>query len=149
MHWQKYIDILFRDLTTFGSAIFYTLIVLLSFAFHQTALAMHLILGFVISFIILIPIRLLYFRNRPQKETHSNFLEYIDASSFPSWHTASIVFLAITGIFYFKNTLLTIISILLALLVCYSRLYLKKHDWIDVLGGVVLAGVTYWIVTWL
>ena len=144
---HKYLPILFRDITTFGGAFFYGLIVLLAFAFNQTSLAVNLILGFVISLIILVPIRLLYFRNRPQKQTYSNLLERIDASSFPSWHTTRIVFLAITAVFYFQNIILSSVSIALALLVCYSRIYLKKHDWIDLLGGIVLAGVTYWIVT--
>lgn len=147
MPWQKYTDILFRDITTFGGAIFYFLIILLAFAFNQTELAINLILGFIISLLILVPIRLLYFRNRPQKQTYSNFLERIDASSFPSWHTTRIVFLAIMGITFFNNTLITIISIALAILVCYSRLYLRKHDWIDLMGGIMLAGVTYVIIT--
>src|SRR3989338_5966999 len=144
---KKYLDILFRDLTTFGGALFYTFIVLLAFAFNQTALAVDLILGFMISLIILVPIRLFYFRERPQKQTYSNFLERIDASSFPSWHTARIVFVAITAIFYFNNMLVNIISVVLAVLVGYSRIYLKKHDWMDLLGGIILAGVTYWMVT--
>ena len=123
---HKYLNILFRDLTTFGGTIFYAFIVLLAFAFNQISLAIDSILGFMISLIILVPIRLLYFKNRPLKQSYSNILERIDASSFPSWHTARIVFLAMTGIFYVKNTLLTIISITLASLVCYSRIYLKK-----------------------
>lgn len=144
---DKYLTILFRDLTTFGGAIFYALIVLLAFALDQNALAIDLILGFLISLIILVPIRLLFFRNRPQKQTYSNFFERIDASSFPSWHTARIVFIALTTMFYFNNTLLTIISILLALLVCYSRIYLKKHDWIDLLGGIGLALLTFYLMS--
>ena len=144
---KKYLDILFRDLTTFGGALFYALIVLLAFAFNQTAFAVYFILGFLISLIILVPIRLFYFRDRPQKQTYSNFLERIDASSFPSWHTARIVLLAITAIFYFNNMLVNIISVVLAVLVGYSRIYLKKHDWMDLLGGIILAGVTYWMVT--
>ncbi len=143
---DKFLPILFRDLTTFGGAIFYGLIVFLAFAFNQTTFAIDLIFGFVISLAIVVPIRLLYFKNRPQKQAYSNFLERIDAASFPSWHTARAVFMALTGIFYFNNLFLTVISSILALLVCYSRIYLQKHDWMDVLGGVTLAGVTYWII---
>ena len=143
---DKYLSIFFRDLTTFGGAIFYAFIVLLAFAFNQTTLAIDLILGFIISLAIVVPIRLLYFKNRPKKQEYSNFLERIDAASFPSWHTARIVFMALTGIFYFNNPFLTIISSILAVLVCYSRIYLQKHDWRDVLGGFTLAGVTYWII---
>ncbi len=145
---DKYLPILFRDLTTFGGAIFYGLLVLLAFAFQQKNLALDLVLGFFISLAILVPIRLLYFKNRPQKQEYHHFLERIDASSFPSWHTARIVFIALTAIFYFNNTLLTITTSILALLVLYSRIYLRKHDWIDILGGIVLAGVTYWVASW-
>ncbi len=143
---MKYLDILFRDITAFGGAFFYALIVMLALAFNHATFAIDLILGFLFSLLILVPIRLLYFRNRPRKQNYSNFFERIDASSFPSWHTARIMFLAITAIFYFQNTFLSIILVILAVLVCYSRIYLRKHDWVDLLGGIVLAAVTYWIV---
>ncbi len=144
---ENYFPIFFRDLTTFGGAIFYALIVLPALAFHQTDLAVDLILEFIVSLVILIPIRLFYFKRRPEKQTYSNFLERIDAASFPSWHSARIVLLAITGIVYFKNASITIISIALAILVCYSRIYLKKHDWIDVIGGIGLALLTFYLVS--
>ena len=144
------VDIGFRDITTFGGAIFYILLVFSLFLLNQKEIVYILSGGFMITLIITIIIRLLYFRPRPKKQGYHNIVERIDASSFPSLHTARMVFLAGVGIQSFRNTITTISLIVFALSVLYSRIHLKKHDWIDVLGGIVVGvgtyfGVLYWV----
>ena len=144
------LDIGFRDITTFGGAIFYFLLVFSLFLLDQNKIASVLSGGFMITLIITVIIRLLYFRPRPKKQGYHNIVERIDASSFPSLHTARMVFLAGVGIQSFRNTITTISLIVFALSVLYSRIHLKKHDWIDVLGGIVVGvgtyfGVLYWV----
>ena len=138
------LDIAFRDITTFGGAIFYGGVVLFSFILGQQMLARQLLLGFVFTLCITIIIRLLYFRNRPQKQEFHNLLERIDAASFPSLHTSRVVFLTGMGISSFQNSFITLFLIVFAALVIYSRIYLQKHDWIDVIGGIVVGMGTYW-----
>ena len=144
------LDIGFRDITTFGGAIFYLLLIFSLFLLDQNKIASVLSGGFMITLIITVIIRLLYFRPRPKKQGYHNIVERIDASSFPSLHTARMVFLAGVGIQSFRNTITTISLIVFALSVLYSRIHLKKHDWIDVLGGIVVGvgtyfGVLYWV----
>ncbi|MBI2151801.1 phosphatase PAP2 family protein, partial [Candidatus Woesearchaeota archaeon] len=69
----------------------------------------------------------------------------LDASSFPSWHTARALFLALIFSEKFNYFPLTVFLITITVIVAYSRLYLKKHDIIDVLGGIVLGGVSFWL----
>ncbi len=88
-------------------------------------------------------IRLLYFKNRPAVQEYHNWIEKLDASSFPSLHTARIIFLAMTLSFFFEQEVVSIFLILLALSVAYSRVYLQKHDWMDLLGGLFLGIITY------
>jgi len=137
---------LFRDVTAFGGMVFYGLLLILSLLFQQSHLALQLFLGLLITFIIVILIRIVYFKNRPNKQSHSNFIERIDASSFPSWHTARITFICLIFIYFIKQNYFTIFSIIFALLVSYSRIYLQKHDWKDVLGGIILGITTYLVV---
>ena len=93
----------------------------------------------------MIVIRSIYTKNRPDKQEYKNYLEKIDALSFPSWHTARIVYLALIFSYLFNNNLLTLLFTLVAILVAYSRVYLKRHDYWDVLGGIVLGVVAFWL----
>ncbi len=150
----KYIQIFFRDVTSLGGAFFYGLVSLLALAAGETELFTRLVIGFVLCVAITSLIRIFYFRNRPAKQEYHNFLERIDASSFPSLHTARIVFMCTTLAYFFWNDYTTILFtptaaffVLVAIMVAYSRIYLKKHDWWDLLGGAVLGGIVFWITT--
>jgi undecaprenyl-diphosphatase len=143
--YQKYLHQFFRDITSLGSFIFYCLLLLLVLAFQEFNLFFKLLFGLIFIMVISVLIRMIYFKHRPKKQDHSNFIEKIDASSFPSIHTARIVFLSLIFIFFFRNNFVTAFFVVLALIVAYSRVYLKKHDWFDLLGGIILALVTYWL----
>ncbi|MDP3698692.1 MAG: phosphatase PAP2 family protein [Nanoarchaeota archaeon] len=134
----------FRDLTAMGGLAASLLLILL---FFSSPLLIPLIAGSGITAGIVILIRIFYFKDRPKKETYSNFIERIDASSFPSLHAARIVFLAMLFSTHFANQYLTILCTVTAALVSYSRIYLQKHDWIDVAGGAVAGIVTYFIIS--
>lgn len=140
---KKHLDEFFRDVTAIGGLAASLLLILL---FISSPLLMPLIAGSVLTAAIIIIIRIFYFKNRPKKEAYHHLLERIDASSFPSLHTARIVFLALLFSSYFANQYLTILCSITAALVSYSRIYLKKHDWVDLAGGVVVGVLTYFIV---
>ncbi len=57
--------------------------------------------------------------------------------SFPSGHTAA-AFAAVTGLFLTKQKKLWIPSLVLALILAFSRLYLYVHYPTDILGGMVV-----------
>ena len=143
---RKQIGIFFRDTTAMGGLAASILLILL---FISSPLLIPLIAGSILTAGIIVVIRIFYFKNRPKKETYSNFIERIDASSFPSLHSARIIFLAILFSVHFANQYLTILCTIVAALVSYSRIYLQKHDWIDVAGGIVVGVVTYFIISYI
>jgi len=134
-----------RDLTALGGTPFYLLLTL-TILFIDQRIFIDLIFGFIVTLVIVVGIRTFYFKSRPNKQKYNNFIEKIDASSFPSWHSARIIFLvfALTSFLHLR-----IIFGLIAVGVMYSRIYLKKHDSVDILGGVILGLVTFWLSTFL
>ena len=139
----KQIHEFFRDVTAKGGFAASLLLILL---FFYSPLLMPLIFGSVITASVVILIRIFYFRHRPKKETYTNLWQRIDASSFPSLHRARIVFLALLFSAYFANHYVTILCTVTAALVAYSRIYLHKHDWIDVVGGAAVGAATFLII---
>ncbi|VVB82626.1 PAP2 superfamily protein [uncultured archaeon] len=134
----------FEEITFFGGIAFYFFIILLFFIFNEYILSFKLFLGLMIIYLITFFIRLFYFKERPKKIEHNNFLERIDASSFPSVHAARITFLFLFFLFYSFFSLSLIAKILMGgifLFTLYSRIYLSKHDAVDIIAGVILGGL--------
>lgn len=81
-------------------------------------------------------LKYIFFKDRPNRVEFKNFWTRLEASSFPSIHAsrtavlASFVFLQPHFDIWIK-----IIFIFLALLVGYTRVYLKRHFWVDVMAG--------------
>lgn len=142
---KKYQHQFFKDITALGSFAFFGIVLLLILTLQEISLFFKLLFGLVFTLAAVVLIRIFYFKNRPRKEEHNNFVEKIDASSFPSLHTARAFFLAPTFIYLLRNNYATALLIALALLVSYSRVHLKKHDWWDLLGGTVLGLITFWL----
>jgi membrane-associated phospholipid phosphatase len=70
----------------------------------------------------------------PDVSFHSHY-------SFPSGHTATIFCFAVYVSLLFKNRLLTIFLLILALGVGYSRIYLLQHFLIDVTAGAFIGTI--------
>ena len=86
-------------------------------------------------------IKLIYKKERPVPMPAKNLFQLYNAGGFPSIHTARItVFAAITGLLS-KNPTIIAAGIFLIAAVASSRVYLKKHDWIDVLGGFAIGAL--------
>ncbi|MBS3168584.1 phosphatase PAP2 family protein [Candidatus Woesearchaeota archaeon] len=134
-----------QDLSSFGSFVFFLFLIIVS-VFFDLYLSLFLLIGLIIILLIALFIRTFYFKSRPNHEAYRNFIEKIDASSFPSVHAARVLFLAILFSLYFNKILLTILFFLLAFGTCWSRIYLKKHDIYDVIGGIFLGIITFFII---
>ncbi|MBI4148737.1 phosphatase PAP2 family protein [Candidatus Woesearchaeota archaeon] len=133
---EKHVNDFFRDITGFGGLWGYLTFVVLTYVMVGTYFAAQLVVALVIIYASAVIIRLLYFKDRPNHERHKSVLERVDASSFPSIHAARITSMAY--LFARQVPELVIPSVLLSLLVCASRVYLRKHFVIDVIGGIVL-----------
>lgn len=98
-----------------------------------------------------VTIKFIYYKDRPKPQAHHNWRQKIDASSFPSIHTArATVFMCfgflLSYILYHQNAqqlttsaiILIVASIIFYLMIAYSRIILKKHFFIDVVFGTLL-----------
>ncbi len=132
---------IFRDITTLGGFVFTSLLCLTLLVVEQYGLFFKTVVGLVLILLICIIIRLLYYKDRPRKQPHHNLIERIDASSFPSMHTARAFFLPIIFWHITPQVSFKIVLILLTITVTYSRIYLQKHDWIDVSAGAILGTI--------
>ncbi len=105
-------------------------------------------------------IKFLYYKPRPEAQKYNNRWQKIDASSFPSIHTANSLILAFFGLMasgglviqnapiwqqIIVQVVLPLFWILFYLTISYSRVVLKKHYWIDLLGGTIFGSL---IVAW-
>lgn len=86
--------------------------------------------------------KFLFFKPRPKKQEYSNFIEKIKAGSFPSIHTTNTF-----SVFVFACMYMNIYGILgfgvYSVGIMYSRIYLKKHFWIDVFWWI------FYVIFWL
>lgn len=144
-HFEKYLEVLFRDITSFGSFVFHFFLIVFFLALKQNNLAGQLIFAFLFTLVVTVIIRTFYFKDRPKKQTHVNFLEKIDAASFPSLHTARTVAMVLILIDFIQQNTVTVFLMSFSVLVIYSRVYLKKHDWDDVAGGIILGVITFFL----
>ncbi|MBS3175593.1 phosphatase PAP2 family protein [Candidatus Woesearchaeota archaeon] len=135
---EKYKNDFFRDLTSFGGTYFFIFAIILFLLLNEIRIFKILLIGLFLTYIISFVIRIFYFKNRPNKEKYTNFIMKIDASSFPSVHSMRAIFMAIIISKFFANPIMIIFLLLWALIVSYSRVYIKKHYWIDIIVGLII-----------
>jgi membrane-associated phospholipid phosphatase len=87
----------------------------------------------------------------PRPKDFFRFKEYIHLiegvtlngnASFPSGHASSAFALATSMALYSKNKKLSLLYLLAAILVGYSRIYLSQHFPVDVMGGATIGVLT-------
>ena len=126
------------DLTIFGSAIFSLFLIVLFSTLGFIDFSIKLLMSFILAYLVTILIRSFYFKERPKKQEFSNYIEKIDASSFPSMH--SIRGSIYTTLFFlnFNNTYLISLFFILMIIISFSRYINKKHHLSDILAGLLI-----------
>lgn len=128
----------FKTVGFLGSIYFFLSIIILSFFFMNQDYSIKLFFSLAITLVIVFSIRFFYFKQRPNKKRYKNLFQKLYNSSFPSVHAARAIILA----YFFSKIYFNIFFIsgfwLIALLVCYSRIYMKDHYLIDVISGALL-----------
>jgi membrane-associated phospholipid phosphatase len=152
---SKSLDYIFRAVTFLGDGIFIICLAVLLWILKKKYIAIMILGGYLISGI---PVQIMKsFFNAPRPAIflksidYSHFVEGVtlhNYSSFPSGHTASAFALAMVFSIYFKNKWYSLIALLLAISVGYSRIYLSQHFLEDVSVGSII-GVLTGIVTFL
>ena len=131
-------SVVLKDLGAYGGFPFYGAIILLFLLLKDSAFVSRLVVSLVAVSLVIIVIRLAYFKPRPgqKKRIYNVLYERIDNSSFPSIHTARAMIISI-ALFVKFPALLPLLA-LLTLIVCLSRLHFKRHDWTDVIVGLAV-----------
>ena len=134
---------LFKEITFLGGILFYLFFSLVCLKFLGLNLFLKLILSLILIYFLTFLIRIFYFKQRPRRIFYESFLEKINASSFPSVHAARITFISLFSIIIFQPNIYYIFLILfLWILTLYSRIYLKRHYFFDIIGGVILGSLS-------
>jgi len=123
------------DLSGLGGLPVYVIITLMLWFTGNRGVFWQLTVGLALVYIIFFAIRLLHFKERPDKQPHRGLIQTIDASSFPSIHAGRITVLGIVLINFFTNGLISALLILTIIAVSSTRVILKRHFWLDVLCG--------------
>jgi len=146
---KSILDLFFKQLTELGSFTFFlvTIGLLILLKYYSFALRLSISLGLIM--IVAVLIKSIYFKKRPKKHKITNVIERIDASSFPSIHSMRTFALSFWMIQFFNNSFITIYLTILGIFVIYSRIYLKKHYWSDIIGGIFFSFVINIVIWWL
>jgi membrane-associated phospholipid phosphatase len=151
----KFLDYVFRGATILGDGIFIIILAVLLWFLKKKYLALMIVGGYLISGIPVQVIKSFIESPRPaiflKSINYSHFVEGVtlhNYNSFPSGHTASAFALAVILSTYFKNNLSSLLFLLLATAVGYSRIYLSQHFMVDVFVGSligVLSGIAAYL----
>jgi len=130
----------FREMSAFGNFIVLSFLLLIFFGFNYNFLRVYFC--FLSLELISCLIKLVFYKERPKKEKHSNILEKISASSFPSSHSARSIFVFLV-IFFQLTGHVKLLLILVPFAVGLSRVLIRKHYVSDVIAGYVLGLIIF------
>lgn len=142
-------DYFFMVLTFLGDGLFVIAIALILFFLKKRILSLMIISSYALSGIIAQALKYFFEEARPavylEKTNYPYFIDEVtlhNLHSFPSGHTASVFALAAALAFAMRNKNYSILFLLMATLVGYSRIYLGQHFMDDVLAGSVIGVVS-------
>jgi membrane-associated phospholipid phosphatase len=147
-NFRNLIEIFFKQITELGSLTIIGTLILFMY-FFNTILAIKIFIGVAIVTTISIIVKMLFFCERPKKQPVDTWVHRLDASSFPSIHSARITVLIFWLVIYSSSIVLTFLLFSIGIIVAYSRMYLKKHYFRDVVGGIMLAMVVNLLIWYL
>ncbi len=127
-----------QDTTALGGTPLQVISIVVAWSVGQNHLALQIATALAIAYTITFTVRALYWRQRPDKQKYRNWLSKLDASSFPSLHTArAAAFLWILTAF-FQSAALGILGGIVIVIVAVTRVWLKRHWVSDVIVGGIL-----------
>ncbi len=139
------LDEVMRDTTAMGGLAIYGFVAILFLLLGETETFVRLVIGLALCYTIIAPIRLLFFKVRPDKQKFSGVFTKIDAGSFPSMHSARSTVLAFVLAQVFTEPWIRVLLVLGVLGVVATRVLLKRHHVGDVVGGVVIGLIVGWL----
>lgn len=141
--WKYKFNDWIRDFTSLGNPL---ILLMVPFAvLGPSSIFYKLLIALCVNEFICSLIKYLFHRPRPDGQTYNGILEKIDAGSFPSIHASRISLVYLTLLFFTNHLSLKIVFALVILVVTYSRVSLKRHYWTDILGGVVIGSIIFFL----
>ena len=125
----------FRDFSAFGNVPILIIIYLL--ALEETPFVFAVI-GLFFTLMICYAIKFFFHKKRPKNMPYTNILERIQSGSFPSVHSAIIMYSGLIIISQVKKPWIDLLFAATILIVGYSRYYLNKHYIKDIVAGYVI-----------
>ena len=137
---MKIIRTFFWTISLLGTPYFYIPVILY---FLKASPRLAIILAFALLFteIVCAAVKYIYPKERPIPMPNKTFFQKYRAGSFPSIHTARITTFSISIISVYTNKIFILTALLVISGVGYSRIYLKKHYFIDVICGFIIGAV--------
>ncbi|HSU72909.1 MAG TPA: phosphatase PAP2 family protein [Candidatus Binatia bacterium] len=142
------LDDIISDVSALGGLPFSLIIIVAMLLLQEWGPFWQLIIGLVISYAIIAGVRSVYIRDRPKPVEYRTWWEKVDAGTAISMHACRATILAIVLMNFFRNIFLSTFLIVLALIVAWTRILLKKHYAADAVWGVVLGTAIGLIVLW-
>lgn len=156
-HRSVALNIFFVNYTFFGDGIFALVLVFFLYYRKQKKLALLLLIAFASSGLTAQLLKNIIYAPRPRIYFEaSQYIYHLDnfgnsgggASSFPSGHTTSAFALATILALWFRKNTISVILVMAAALVGYSRIYLAQHFPADVIAGAGI-GLVFGTVTFI
>ena len=137
-------------ISALGTGIFALILILFAYLSRQERLSAQILLMLILTSVIGWGIKLFHKKKRPDfdPKTKWNYswpirkMIEIDEQSFPSLHAARSTGLLIVLGNHLPSLKLIVFLGILAFLVCASKVWLKRHDTYDVIGGIALGTLT-------
>jgi membrane-associated phospholipid phosphatase len=152
----QWLDIFFKYTTNLGDGLISILAAVLLLALRKKKKAMTVALAYIYSGLLIQIAKRIFHMPRPKyffEQTLFQYTHFVDGvrmhdqNSFPSGHTASAFALATVMVLVFKKKKISLLCLLAATIIGYSRIYLAQHFLIDVvcgaLAGIICALISY------
>lgn len=130
-----------KDIAALGGNPVYFLVGGLFWFFGHPQVTFQLIVSLILCYILTTLFRIVFFRQRPLKQQYKNFLERIDASSFPSLHSMRAAVIAVTIGMFFNQPPVWLLAIIATVSVAITRVLQKRHHKSDVIAGLIIGVV--------
>lgn len=127
-----------QDVKALGGLPIFLLSAFVFYLSGNAKVALVLLAGLVIGYVIASSLRLLFWRKRPDNEKYHNLLSKIDSGSFPSMHSMRAAMLVTVLMMQFQRPVAYAVFGLAGLSVLWMRVYQKRHFTSDVITGAVL-----------
>jgi membrane-associated phospholipid phosphatase len=131
------------SITLLGTPVFYIFIVLILSQLNLSLNPIIIFAEFLFLEILCFLLKIIIPKKRPDNSLKKTIANTYEERSFPSIHTARVSFLMF--ILFTLMPKFVFFFICIIILVGYSRIYFRKHDFTDITGGIFL-GVFFGII---